>query len=349
MPKNHAKAIKGMSIACIAVAGIVILVCLAGLAMIALFGPILEEAIMDSYVYNYGYGYGYDYDSIFGAYGISTALEPMHGHHAYYPSDFPNAYDELGEFQVMMTMFNVLLVLGLIAEGIVLAAAIIVLKNHNKPEKFGMVFVWSIVGAVIGFFASGIVQGVLFIIIAVFVNSDKKLYQAGMYFVPVPGMPGAVSSYPSQQPVPPMAPGAPVAPVAQVPAQPVQGVQAAPVAQSAQPMQAAPALEVSVQPAEQSTAQVTTAEIFQPAGGTSIGVGETQPPAPTGAEGVGADAVTIGETAVVAENAIVEEGSNAAVSVQPEALDISSQPASVIVDEGAVIKLDVNGELPSEK
>lgn len=312
MPKNHAKAIKGMSIACIAIAGIIILICLAGLAMIAFFGPILEEIILDSYTYDYGYGYGYDYDSIFGAYGLTSALEPIHGHHAYYSGDFPSAYDDLGELQVMLTMFNVLLVLGLIAEGVVLAGSIIILKNHNKPEKFGMIFVWSIVGAIIGFFGSGIVQAVLFIIIAVFVNSDKKLYQAGMYFVPAPGVPGAVA-YAPQQPVPPMAPvasGAPVVPAAQVltqpaqPGQPGQPGQPVSMVQPVQIAQTAPAAEAPVQ-AGVAIAQATEA--------------------------------------ISADDAIVVEAAQAETAVAPE------EPAPVIVDEGAVIKLDVNGDQPSEQ
>lgn len=332
MPKNHAKAIKGMSIACIAIAGVIILVCLAGLAMIALFGPIIEEAIMDSYAYDYGYGYDFDYDSIFGAYGLSAALEPVHGMHDHvFSSYYPYAYDDLDDLQVLLTMGNVLLVLGLIAEGIVLAAGIIVLRNHNKPEKFGTAFVWSIVGAVIGFFAAGIVQAVLFIIIAVFVNSDKKLYQAGMYSVPVPGVPGAVSAYPPQQPVPPMAPNAPGTPV-------VPAVPGAPVAQPpAQPMQPAQPVAASPQ-AAQPTQGVTTAEVFQPASQSSLAPGGTQPPAPGEAVATG---VVVSE-ATVGDAAIVE-------AAQVEAPVASETEAPVVVDEGAVIKLDASGDQPFEE
>lgn len=310
MPKNHAKAIKGMSIACIALSGLVILVAIGMMFLLSFLDAIMVDVYSDPY-----YG-GYDmsdyYDSIFGAYGLGgsiVGLDATHGmHHDASAYGYYDYYDDYASYKLAAMVANVMLVCGIIGAAVTLAAGIVVLRNHNKPEKFNLAFGWSIVGAVLGFLTTGVIQGVLFIIIAVFINSDKKLYQAGMYFVPVPGMPGAVSAYPPQQPVGPVVPGAPLVPVAQVPAQPVQGVQAAPMIQDVQPGRSVPAPEASAQPAEQPMAQVTIAESFQPVGQPSVGMGETQPPAPAEAEA-----------------------------------------APVVVDDGAVIKLEADGDQPSEK
>ncbi len=216
MQRNHAKAIKGMSIACIALSGVIIFICVIGIAMMSVMGPFIQDALADYY------GYGYDgYGSIYGAYSLG----------AHYGSgDFPgyyDYYDDYAAYQLAVSIINIFLGLAIVAEGVVLAAGIIVLRNHNKPEKFNLVFGWSIVGAVLGFFCSGVIQGVLFIIIAVFVNSDKKLYRAGMYYPAA----GAYVVPVAAQPVPPVSP-------MQVPGQPVPPAQ--PMAQPAAPQTAQP-------------------------------------------------------------------------------------------------------------
>lgn len=322
MPTNHAKTIKGMSIACIALAGLSILVCLIALGALVTLGPLMAEALVDSYAYDYGYGYGWDdYDSIFGAYGLIASLEPMHGHFdpAYSSYYLADSYGTLAEAQLALTMLNVAFVIALIGQCVELVAGIIVLKNHNKPEKFGLVFGWSIAGAIVALISGSIVTVVLFIIIAVFINSDKKLYQAGMYFAPAPGAPAVVAGYPVQQPVVPVAPAAPVAP--------------------------APPASMSRESTPSGTA-VTTAEVYQPADQPVLAPGETQPPAP---------AATAAPTAAPAPaNAAPPDAAPGAtpdaavVETQAEAI-VTESPTPVIVDEGAVIRLDIDGEQPSDK
>lgn len=243
MQKNHAKAIKGMAIACVALSGVIIFLCVIGIAMMSVMAPFIQDALADYY------GYGYDgYGSIYGSYSIGTH---------YGSGDFPgyyDYYDDYAAYQLAVSIVNIILGLAIVAEGVVLAAGIIVLRNYNKPEKFTMVFAWSIVGAVLGFLCSGIIQGVLFIIIAVFVNSDKKLYRTGMYY-PAAGAYAVPAVGQPVPPVPPMpAPGQPVPPVQPVqPASP-QAVQPQPVApvpaeatQAPSPDQAA--VQGAVQPA----------------------------------------------------------------------------------------------------
>lgn len=319
MPKNHAKAIKGMSIACIVLSGIAVLVCLVSIAALAMLGPLMADALYDPYAYGYGYGYGWDdYDSIFGAYGLTASLDQVHGYldHGYSSYYLEDSYGSLADAQMALTMLNVIFVISLIGQCIGLAAGIIVLKNHNKPEKFGLAFGWSIVGAVVALLSGSIASVVLFIIIAVFVNSDKKLYQAGTYYMPAAAAPGAVPGYPVQQPVMPVAPVAPGAPAVPV----------------------APAAPAPAQPAPHST-QVTTAEIAQPA----LVPGETQPPAPPEAAATAsADAATIVETTQV-EAVAVEP------AAAPEPAVIPEPDTPVIVDTGAVIKLDIDGDQSAEK
>lgn len=328
MPKNHAKAIKGMSIACIALAGVMMLLCLCGMALMSVLGPILQEEMANSY-YDYGmlddlYGYGYGYDSIFGMLGSSIPLADSHHGLSSGMGSYGYGYgDDYATYQLAISMLNVLLVVGLIAQAVVLAAGIICLKNGNKPEKFGMVFAWSIVGAVIGFISSGVVQGVLFIIIAVFVHSDRKLARAGMYFAE--GTAPAYGAYAQ-----PGYPGAPVPPVAGQQYDPATGQPYAPSAgQAAPPVPPAPEREVqSTEP----IVPVVAGNITYPGPNDPIVDGMppvepfTQPPAPAGAEGASeqqTEAVAIEEAPVVID-------SGAVISIEPASAQASSHESAPI-------------------
>lgn len=315
MQKNHAKAIKGMAIACVALSGVIIFLCVIGIAMMSVIGPFIQEAMVDYYDYGFD-GYG----SIYGSYSIGTH---------YGSGDFPgyyDYYDDYAAYQLAVSIINIILGLAIVAEGVVLAAGIIVLRNYNKPEKFAMVFAWSIVGAVLGFFCSGIIQGVLFIIIAVFVNSDKKLYRAGMYY-PAAGayvVPAAV------QPVPPVPP-------VQVPGQPVPPVQ---------PIQPASPQAGQPQPVQQLQQQAV-----QPQPVAYVPEGATQAPSPDQAAAQAAVQPALESAPAEGspfESAPVEEMVESVdqiqvVGTQPDASQPDAQaaaPDSAVVDEGATVSIE---------
>lgn len=246
MQKNHAKAIKGLSIAAIVISAVLIVCYILGMVMVGVTG---------TYAADYLSSYAYD--------------DMFDNHYEYHSFDA----DDAAAFSAIMGVVNVALAFCVIGVVVCLIGGIIALRNYDKPEKLGAVFGWSIAGAILGFVATGVILTVLFVIIAVFANSDKKLYQSGMYYAmnqpyaqaqgyqtPVYAMPvvdaAPMQSVPAQQPVVPAdayqaQPSAPVAgqQYAQQASQQVQDaeVQAVPAQQPVQvSQQPAPEQAVSV-------------------------------------------------------------------------------------------------------
>lgn len=171
MNTNHAKTIKGMSIANIV------------LAALGIFGTLITwmglgaggAAVSSS---------GYDYFYTDEGYIIET-------------SDI-NAI--LGVLGILVFWVFACLVL-------VLIAGIMGVRGANKPEKLKGVMAWNIVGAVASFLGAGIISLVLCIVVAVFANKDKQALMAAPYaapaYAPVPTAPVQ-----PQQPVAPQTPAA---------------------------------------------------------------------------------------------------------------------------------------------
>lgn len=178
MNTNHAKAIKGMSIANIVLSALGILGVLVTWMGLGAGGAAVS-------------GSGYDYFYTDDGYVIET-------------SDL-NAI--LGVLSILVFWVFVCLVL-------VLVAGIMGVRGANKPEKLKGVMTWNIVGAVAAFLGAGWISLVLCIIVAVFANKDKQALAAAPYaapaYAPVPTAPA--------QPQQPVAPQVPTAPLASDPA-----------------------------------------------------------------------------------------------------------------------------------
>ncbi|MEC4184320.1 hypothetical protein VJ918_05795 [Adlercreutzia sp. R21] len=177
MNTNHAKTIKGMSIASIVLAALGILGVLITWMGLGAGGAAVS-------------GSGYDYFYTDDGYIIET-------------SDI-NAI--LGVLGILVFWVFVCLVL-------VLIAGIMGVRGANKPEKLKGVMTWNIVGAVASFLGAGIITLVLCIIVAVFANKDKQALTAAPYAAPAYA---AVPTVPVQ-PQQPVAPQAPVTPAAAAP------------------------------------------------------------------------------------------------------------------------------------
>ena len=308
MQRNHAKSIKGMSIACIALSAVVICIFVACLAFLAVLDGMIVDAYYDPY-FDESFLFDY-YDEIFGMYGIGGSIFGMDGGSGLAQSMSPYDYygyydysDDYAAYQIVAAFANIMLVCGIIAEVLVLVAGIVVLRNHCKPDKLNLVFGWSIAVAVLGFLGSGFIQGVLFVIIAVFANSDKKLYRAGLYYAEV--MPAGAPA--------PMSVGAPVG-------VPTGG---APVAM--------PAVAPNAAPAAPNAGEAAAAPVGAPVGPVATPADEaatpamlTQPPAPS-------------SSIAVAEEA-----------VEDVPAESQEDDAIVVVDDGAIIQIDVD-ESESEK
>lgn len=209
MKKNHIGAIKGMAIANIVLSA-VYAACLimAMVLMLALGSFVVEEALYgmsDLGTLDYE---GASYDELgdaskeaavvgLGAHADagSAYLHSM-GHHAGYGHGYGHGYDDaydLDDFfsygygydvsadavqSIYSTAVVVLLLIPLLLSVLSLVAGILVLVNAKRPEKLQFIMVWSIIGAIASGLSCSLPCLVMFILSAVFANSDKALYRA---------------------------------------------------------------------------------------------------------------------------------------------------------------------------
>ncbi len=179
MNTNHAKAIKGMSIANIVLAALGLLGVLAIWAMLGAGGAAID-------------GSGYDY---------------------FYTDD--GYYIEASDVTAILGMLGGLVGFLFVGCVLVLVAGIIGVRGAAAPEKLKGVMVWNIVGAVAALITGSWISLVLCIIVAVFANKDKKLYgaPAAPAYAPYGAAPVAPAAAP-QQPYTAPAPVTPTVPVA---------------------------------------------------------------------------------------------------------------------------------------
>lgn len=217
MYPNHAKAIKGMSIANIVLGILTILGGMGGCAAFGVGGAALA---------------GYDY----------------------IPLD-DGTYLDAAATAGILGVFSILMVLLVICGIVVLVAGIMGVRGADKPEKLKSVMVWNIVGAVVSFFGTGIISAVLCIIVAVFANKDKNAYAAGAAAAPYGAYGAYGAPVPPVAPVAPAAPqqpavsNAPVVPTTPVAAEAVTPQQPAPAQVEAVAHEAEVAAEHAADPA----------------------------------------------------------------------------------------------------
>lgn len=203
MQQNHAKALKGMSIAVIVLSGLSILGCVTSLVSVFGLGGGVLGALSPS---NMG-GYG----------SYSDAVDIM---------------------LLSMAMGGAFFGWALVCSIVTLVGGIVGLRNGAEPSKLGTVFGWSIAGAILSLLFGNLVGMTLFIIMAVFAHKDKELAASGCYqqaayggqaFYAAPAMPYGMpmaSGAPMAQPMP-MQPAPPMQPMPQ-PMQPAPPAQPMP-------------------------------------------------------------------------------------------------------------------------
>lgn len=261
MRNDHTGAIKGLAIANLIITGLSLLL-VAGCTVWALanIDPLLQLAIeysLDDY-----YDGLYSYSSFPAAGGLGALATSLFGTDASswasgilaYGNDFSYSFndgfldDYISSYYAQLeaarnTLVGIITAVGVVGSILVFVtflASIFCVANAKKPEKRKTVMVWGIVGAVFAFLSGSILVLVFFIIIAVFANSDKKLYAMEGGFgspavggAPAPGAPvppppmgvpygatvsGASVSAPAPAPVAPAAEPAPVDEPASTPA-----------------------------------------------------------------------------------------------------------------------------------
>ena len=147
MNTNHAKAIKGMSIANIVLAALGILGMLIAWAGLGVGGAAIS-------------GSGYDY---------------------FYTED--GLYFTTDDVSALLGMLGFLVFLVIVCAVLILVAGILGVRGAAKPEKLRGIMIWNIVAAVVSLLSCCWVSLVLCIIVAVFANKDRALYAAA----PAPG------------------------------------------------------------------------------------------------------------------------------------------------------------------
>lgn len=196
MNTNHAKAIKGMSIANIV------------LAALGIFGMLIAWAGL----------------------GVGGAAISGSGYDYFYTDD--GLYFTTDDVSVLLGMLGFLVFLVIVCAVLILIAGILGVRGAAKPDKLRGIMIWNIVAAVVSLLSCCWVSLVLCIIVAVFANKDRALYAAA----PAPAAPygyaptaAPVAPVAPQQPVPPVAPQQPVQPAAAAPQQPGSPAAAVPV------------------------------------------------------------------------------------------------------------------------
>ena len=149
MNTNHAKAIKGMSIANIV------------LAALGIFGMLIAWAGL----------------------GVGGAAISGSGYDYFYTDD--GLYFTTDDVSVLLGMLGFLVFLVIVCAVLILIAGILGVRGAAKPDKLRGIMIWNIVAAVVSLLSCCWVSLVLCIIVAVFANKDRALYAAA----PAPAAP----------------------------------------------------------------------------------------------------------------------------------------------------------------
>lgn len=193
MNTNHAKAIKGMSIANIV------------LAALGIFGMLIAWAGL----------------------GVGGAAISGSGYDYFYTDD--GLYFTTDDVSVLLGMLGFLVFLVIVCAVLILIAGILGVRGAAKPDKLRGIMIWNIVAAVVSLLSGCWVSLVLCIIVAVFANKDRALYAAPAPAAPYGYAPTAAPV----APVAPQQPAQPAAAAPQQPAAPAPVAAAAPVAAEA--------------------------------------------------------------------------------------------------------------------
>lgn len=231
MNTNHAKAIKGMSIANIV------------LAALGIFGMLIAWAGL----------------------GVGGAAISGSGYDYFYTDD--GLYFTTDDVSVLLGMLGFLVFLVIVCAVLILIAGILGVRGAAKPDKLRGIMIWNIVAAVVSLLSCCWVSLVLCIIVAVFANKDRALYAAA----PAPAAPygyapaaAPVAPVAPQQPVQPAAaaPQQPAAPAAAVPVAAAVAAEAEPAAD--EPV-AAVAEETVAEPVPAAVVETVEEDTFAPA------------------------------------------------------------------------------------
>lgn len=153
MKNAHASSIKGLSIAVIILSALGILAAV----LLMVFSGVLSAIIMNE---------GPD---------LMNDMRYEYGSSSMYLNDI-DSDDAFFVSAIMMLLGGGLSVWLLICCVGGLIAGILGVMHAANPPKLGLVMGWAIAGTILSFLGGSVIVAVLLIIIAVFANSDKRMY-----------------------------------------------------------------------------------------------------------------------------------------------------------------------------
>lgn len=175
MQTNHAKIIRGLSIATVVLSAIAIAGCVIGLFALGAGGIAANEYGLDAVHYSQNHVDG----------SFATHWDDGYRHGSYALSD-----DELmGLLNFGLIIGAVAVVWELLCAAVSLVAGITGIRGANVKARLGGVFGWSIAGAVAAFLSGRIVTCVLLVIAAVYASKDKNAPE--VVYADMPGVVGA--------------------------------------------------------------------------------------------------------------------------------------------------------------
>lgn len=149
MQESNARTLRGVSIAVVVLAVLAILTFLIGAIAVGIFGAIATDPSL---------------------YGDGIAIDGYN--HGRYDSLSPEGVASIVGLSLGVAM--ALLVWCMLCAAVSLIAGILGIRNHDKPEKLGAVFGWSIAGAIVAFLSGRIVTTVLLVVAAVYAHKLRN-------------------------------------------------------------------------------------------------------------------------------------------------------------------------------
>ena len=170
MQESNARTLRGVSIAVVVLAVLAILTFLLGAIAVGIFGAIATDPSL---------------------YGDGIAIDGYN--HGRYDSLSPEGVASIVGLSLGIAI--AFLVWGMLCSAVSLIAGILGIRNHDKPEKLGAVFGWSIAGAIVAFLSGRIITTVLLVVAAVYAHKLRNPAPAAYAPQPMYGQP-----YQAQQP-----------------------------------------------------------------------------------------------------------------------------------------------------
>lgn len=159
MQTDHAKTIKGLSIATIVMSSIAILGCVIGFFALGVGGFAANTYGPDAIHYSQNH--------------VDHSIAAHMGD-GYYGSYAFSEDDLMGLLEFALVLGAIGIAWELLCAIVSLVAGIIGLRGANVPERLGRVFGWGIAGAVAAFLSGRVITCVLLVIAAVYASKDKN-------------------------------------------------------------------------------------------------------------------------------------------------------------------------------